>query len=40
VAGGIIVFVDGGRLSGLKFYAAANPMPRECPAFEQIHPYV
>ena len=38
--GGLIVFVDDGRLSGLEFYAAEDPMPREFPALEQIHPYV
>ena len=40
VGGGLIVFVDDGRLSGLEFYAAADPMPREFPTLEQIHPYV
>lgn len=39
VGGGLIVFVDDGRLSGLEFYAAADPMPREFPDLEQIHPY-
>ena len=38
--GGLIVFVDDGRLSGLEFYAAVDPMPREFPALEKIHPYL
>ena len=38
--GGLIVFVDEGRLSCLEFYAAEDPMPPEFPTLERIHPYV
>lgn len=40
VGGGLIVFVDEGRLSGLEYYAAVDPMPSEFPDLNLIHPYV
>lgn len=39
IGGGLIVFVDEGRLSGLEFYAAEDPMPREFPEIDRIRPY-
>ncbi len=38
--GGLIVFVDEGRLSGLEFYSAEDPMPRQFPALDRIRPYI
>ena len=40
VGGGLIVFVDEGRLSGLEYYSAEDETPRSFPALDQIRPYV
>lgn len=40
VGGGLIVFVDEGRLSCLEIYAAEDPVPREFPGVDRIRPYV
>src|SRR4051794_28343587 len=40
LGGGLIVFVDDGRLSGLEYYSVENEKPTEFPGLEQIHPHV
>jgi hypothetical protein len=40
VGGGLIVFVDDGRLSGLEFYSAEDSTPSEFPDLDRIQPYV
>ena len=39
VGGGLIVFVDDGRLSGLEFYSAEDSTPAEFPDLDRIRPY-
>ena len=40
VGGGLVVFVDEGRLSGLEYYSAEDVTPRSFPSLDQIRPYV
>lgn len=40
VGGGLMVFVDDGRLSGLEYYSAEDEPPRQFPDLDQIRPYV
>jgi hypothetical protein len=40
VGGGLIVFVDDGRLSGLEYYSAEDQPRRSFPDLDQIRPYV
>lgn len=40
IGGGLIVFVDKGRLSGLEFHSAEDSNPQEFPRLDKIHPYV
>lgn len=40
VGGGLVVFVDEGRLSGLEYYSAEDATPRSFPSLDQIRPYV
>jgi hypothetical protein len=40
VGGGLIVFVDDGRLSGLEYYSAEDHVPGSWPELDRIRPYV
>ena len=39
LGGGLIVFVDEGRLTGLEYYAAEDRTPTKFPDVAQIRPY-
>jgi hypothetical protein len=40
IGGGLIVFVDDGRLSGLEFYSAEDSTPSQFPDLDRIRPCV
>jgi hypothetical protein len=40
VGGGLIVFVDDGRLSSLEYYSSEDTPPADFPALDRIRPYV
>ena len=40
LGGGLIVFVDDGRLSGLEYYSVEDVTPSDWPDLPQIRPYV
>jgi hypothetical protein len=40
IGGGLIVFVDDGRLSSLEYYSSEEAPPGDFPAPEQVRPYV
>lgn len=40
LGGGLIVFVDDGRLSGLEYYSVEEQHPSDWPDLTQIRPYV
>lgn len=40
LGGGLIIFVDDGRLSGLEFYSVEDSTPSELPDLDRVRPYV